>query len=367
MKIQITFIFIAISTFSIAQVDIEPPFELDPNKCYVRYQKPDEFVKTTTEVKVREAYKKLEVTKPVYELQEKVIVLREGTTDYIYAPPEYETVLESVYVRESHTDYDIEPAKFKKVAQQVEIKPQTGNWEYGYGKDDLEAGRYVTMQYVETPKVYSTVMTEVLEEAPKVKKTFYSNGITKPIKKQVVTREATLVEVQIPAIYDTILTDVLVEDAKVVEVEVPAEYKEVNIEVLNKKGGEIAWKEVDCELMDYNMLPIFYDFGSDRLTPMAEAVIDERLVKLMKENPYLKLELAAHTDSRGSAGRNKSLSERRANAVVNYLTSKGIPRSRLVAKGYGESKLLNRCKDGIPCSENEHEANRRTEFRVISN
>ena len=91
------------------------------------------------------------------------------------------------------------------------------------------------------------------------------------------------------------------------------------------------------------------------------------VLKLMKDKPNIRVEIASHTDSRGATDANQSLSQGRAESVVNYLVGRGIQRSRLVARGYGETKLKNRCADGVNCSENEHSANRRTEFRVLSN
>jgi len=69
--------------------------------------------------------------------------------------------------------------------------------------------------------------------------------------------------------------------------------------------------------------------------------------------------------SRGNDDYNLKLSQRRADAAVNYLVSKGISRSRLVAKGYGETRLLNHCGNGVNCSEEQHQENRRTEIKII--
>ena len=73
--------------------------------------------------------------------------------------------------------------------------------------------------------------------------------------------------------------------------------------------------------------------------------------------------MGSHTDSRGSTASNQSLSERRSKSVVEYLSQKGIKTSRMIAVGYGESRLLNNCSDGVKCSESEHYKNRRTEFK----
>ena len=96
-------------------------------------------------------------------------------------------------------------------------------------------------------------------------------------------------------------------------------------------------------------------------------MIDSKLLKLMKDKPNIRVEIASHTDSRGSSEANLVLSQSRAESVVNYIVSGGIQRYRLVAKGYGETQLKNGCFDGINCSEAQHAVNRRTEFRVLNN
>ena len=87
----------------------------------------------------------------------------------------------------------------------------------------------------------------------------------------------------------------------------------------------------------------------------------------LTDNPSLTIEIASHSDSRGSSATNLVLSKKRAQEVVNYLKGKGISGNRMRAMGYGETKLLNGCKDGVKCTEEQHEQNRRTEFKVIEN
>jgi outer membrane protein OmpA-like peptidoglycan-associated protein len=159
----------------------------------------------------------------------------------------------------------------------------------------------------------------------------------------------------------------LVSDARVDETTVPAQYKTVTKEVLQSKGGLTTWKEVDCELVEYQALPINWNLGSATLTAEARRLIDTRLMPVLAQNPGVKLEIASHTDSRGGNTSNQDLSERRAQAVVTYLQTKGVNSSLLVANGFGETRLLNRCADGVSCTEREHAANRRTQFRLINN
>jgi len=109
---------------------------------------------------------------------------------------------------------------------------------------------------------------------------------------------------------------------------------------------------------------IYYDFDKHNIRPDAAAILDE-LVRTLRDNPTLKIELSSHTDSRGSNAYNEALSQRRAQSAVDYLVSRGIARDRMVAKGYGEARLVNRCADGVACSAAEHQANRRTEVTVL--
>ena len=113
------------------------------------------------------------------------------------------------------------------------------------------------------------------------------------------------------------------------------------------------------------LLHIYYDFN--RATIRAEAREDlDKLYATLTDNPEIIVEIGSHTDARGSTAYNERLSQRRAEAVVRYLEQRGIGRDRLVARGYGESKPVNNCNNNVPCSEREHQFNRRTEFRVLS-
>lgn len=112
------------------------------------------------------------------------------------------------------------------------------------------------------------------------------------------------------------------------------------------------------------LVHIYYDFDQsyirDEDTPELE-----RLLEILTDNPDYIVEIGSHTDSRGSSSYNRSLSQRRADSVVRWLTKNGLSRDRLVAVGYGETKNVNNCANRIPCSEQEHQMNRRTEFRVL--
>ena len=110
---------------------------------------------------------------------------------------------------------------------------------------------------------------------------------------------------------------------------------------------------------------LYYKSGKWNLSSSARKEM-KKVITLMKDNPNLTLELGAHTDSQGKAAGNQILSEKRANAAVDYMIMKGdIARARIVSKGYGENILLNDCGDGSNCSKEEHAKNRRTELKIV--
>lgn len=110
---------------------------------------------------------------------------------------------------------------------------------------------------------------------------------------------------------------------------------------------------------------IYYDYDKTVLRPESKLVLDTVFI-FFQENPDLTVEIGSHTDSRGSDAYNVKLSQGRAQSVVDYLIAKGIPAERLIAKGYGETKPVNGCINNVKCSEDEHQKNRRTTFRVVS-
>ena len=108
----------------------------------------------------------------------------------------------------------------------------------------------------------------------------------------------------------------------------------------------------------------YWDFDKFNIRPDAALELD-KLVTTLNENPTIWIELGSHTDSRGNDAYNQKLSQNRANAAVAYIVSKGIAKERIKAKGYGETVLVNQCKNGIKCTDEEHQLNRRTEFKIV--
>lgn len=113
----------------------------------------------------------------------------------------------------------------------------------------------------------------------------------------------------------------------------------------------------------FNLPVIHYELDQAKLSKDGEQALD-RVVLLLKKNPEVSVDISGHTDARGPAGYNLKLSQERMDEVIRYLDNADIDKSRLHGKGYGESKLKNKCKDGVDCTEYEHAENRRTEIRV---
>jgi outer membrane protein OmpA-like peptidoglycan-associated protein len=114
----------------------------------------------------------------------------------------------------------------------------------------------------------------------------------------------------------------------------------------------------------FDLPNVYFDYNSAVIKPAAAKELD-KVARVMNAFPEVQVELSAHTDSRGAATVNMVMSAKRAKACVDYLVSKGVDQTHIIAIGYGEEKIRNRCKDEVPCSDKEHAVNRRTEFRVV--
>lgn len=110
---------------------------------------------------------------------------------------------------------------------------------------------------------------------------------------------------------------------------------------------------------------IYFDLGKSSIRPDA-AVELAKILEVMLEYPTMKIDVRSHTDSRDSHKNNEKLSDRRAQSTIAWFVKKGIDPGRLSGKGYGETQLINDCKDGVECSEEEHQLNRRSEFIIVS-
>lgn len=140
-----------------------------------------------------------------------------------------------------------------------------------------------------------------------------------------------------------------------------------NITTIGKPFGIIKdtlWVEKVEVGQKFVMENIFYDFDKWDILPESEIELN-KLVKIMNDNPSWKVELGSHTDSRGTDSYNEILSQKRSDSAVDYIINSGIAKDRIIAKGYGESQLVNHCKNGVECTDEEHRENRRTEFKIL--
>ncbi len=151
-------------------------------------------------------------------------------------------------------------------------------------------------------------------------------------------------------------------------------YKTISTEVNNFRDLELEdpWLEIGStkkltRSLEQKVIvePILFDNNKyELLEPGIETL--NKILLALQNNPAIKVEISAHTDSKGNDGDNLKLSEQRAKSVVDYLEKNGIAAGRLTSKGYGETKIINRCKNNVDCGEIEHALNRRVEFKILS-
>ena len=151
--------------------------------------------------------------------------------------------------------------------------------------------------------------------------------------------------------------------------------KEQNITILKENGRtqlSIALEKSECVVTIgddlgkcFGIKMIYFDL--DKSNIRREAALDlEKILDVLKEHPTMKLDIRSHTDSRQTHKYNEALSDRRAKSTIKWLVQNGITPSRLTGRGYGETQLVNGCSDGVPCTEAEHQMNRRSEFIITA-
>jgi outer membrane protein OmpA-like peptidoglycan-associated protein/outer membrane protein W len=129
-----------------------------------------------------------------------------------------------------------------------------------------------------------------------------------------------------------------------------------------KKDAEEA-RRAKLQTQISNLGNVYFKLNSSYLTNQDKVLLDE-LVAIMESEPSLKIKITAHTDSRGTQKYNQWLSERRAERTAEYVLSKGISEDRINHEAFGETRLVNECKDGVYCTEDKHAQNRRSEFVI---
>ncbi|WP_298778790.1 OmpA family protein [uncultured Polaribacter sp.] len=362
-KILSTGLFMMIGAIAFSQALPPNP---EPGKCYVLCKTEEVWKNESVSIQVAPEYKTI-VTHPAeYKTVTEKVLIKEAYKRLEVVPEVWETKTITYTAKEDANKLSVIKARFGKDSETVETKSESAVWQMSDKKpdctsDDPNDCRYWCFKPV--PAEYKTIPLTVLASDATTESTPVP-GFNKTYTTKVIAQPQTTRTIEVPAVYGSIKKTVLVKDAWKEEVTVPAKYKSVSKEVLVTKGGLSEWKEVKCELVDNTPLPINWNLGSATLTSAAKRIIDTRLLPILKTGVAVAIE--SHTDMRGSKASNQDLSERRANAVTNYLISKGIRSSQLTGNGFGESKLLNRCSDGVTCSEAEHAKNRRTTFRVVN-
>jgi outer membrane protein OmpA-like peptidoglycan-associated protein len=114
----------------------------------------------------------------------------------------------------------------------------------------------------------------------------------------------------------------------------------------------------------FHIKNIYFDLDKYNIRPDAEVDL-AKILDVLEQHPTMQIDIRSHTDSRQTAEYNNWLSDNRAKSTMKWLIKKGINKTRLTAKGYGESQLVNKCADGVECTEEEHQQNRRSEFLIL--
>ncbi len=345
------------------------PSNPEPGACYIRC--PIEEITEVEKVIVTPSYKSYKVVPAVYKTVEEQVLVKQASKKFEYVPAVYGEEVDTILIEEPISKITITPVKTIDTFDIFEVQPAFARFESRpalAGCKSLIPGDCDVICYVVYEAVKKEIPVKKIVATPTYSKE-KQRGRFKTIKKRVILTPATVREIEIPAEYVTIQKRVLEKDETVDTLNIGAVVREEVMLVRDRRssGGEdgFEWRKIECELLDYNVLPIYYGFNSDVLDAKARSVVEEKLYNLMKQRPEIRIEINSHTDSRASDDFNQGLSERRAKSVVDYLVSRGIKRSRMEYHGYGESQLVNHCSNGVDCTEEQHGKNRRTEFRVL--
>ncbi|PBJ09047.1 OmpA family protein [Flavobacterium sp. ACN6] len=151
--------------------------------------------------------------------------------------------------------------------------------------------------------------------------------------------------------------------------------KELSVTIAKTSGKTslpIALEKSSCKVTVgddlgkcFGIKMIYFDLNKFNIR--TEAALDlEKILVVLNDNPTMKLDIRSYTDSRATHQYNEALSEKRAKSTIKWLIKNGVAPDRLSGKGYGETQLVNQCADGVSCTEEEHQANRRSEFIITA-
>jgi outer membrane protein OmpA-like peptidoglycan-associated protein len=346
------------------------PANPEPGDCFIRC--PLQEISEVAKVVTTPSYMEYKVVPAVYKTVEERILVKEASKRFEFVPAVYRDVYDTLLVEEPYSRYALTKVQTLDTFEVFEIEPAFSRFESRPAIDDCKSptpGDCDVICYVSYPAITKIIPVKRIVTEPNYTRGPRPNGRYEIVKRRVIETPAAVREIVIPAEYVTIEKRVLEKDATVDSTEVKPVVRE-EVFLVNDRGNNNAreayeWKKIECALLDFNLLPIYYGLNSAALSAKAKSVIDEKLLKLMLKRPEIRVEINAHTDSRASDDFNLELSKSRAQSVVDYLVSKGVKRSRLEYNGYGETQLVNHCSNGVNCSEEQHAQNRRTEFRVL--
>ncbi len=133
---------------------------------------------------------------------------------------------------------------------------------------------------------------------------------------------------------------------------------------VKKTTPKIISRVSNDELLQLIFDKVYFNFNDASVHASSYITLDSA-IQAIHQNKTLKIAVNAYTDSRGSAEYNKALSNKRADAVKQYLLKNGVPASRIITHGLGETQLLNSCTDGVECNDEQHQQNRRVEIKIV--
>jgi outer membrane protein OmpA-like peptidoglycan-associated protein/tetratricopeptide (TPR) repeat protein len=220
----------------------------------------------------------------------------------------------------------------------------------GQGSDDIYEFHLLPIPRIIKPVEFNLILTDESNSAPII------NAQVKIIQ-DIDTTHYTSSQ-------DGIIIDSLMPGDYLVEVKKHS-YEDYSFQVSLEERMNIEKKiELSSSVVTHIVSPdsILFKYGKYLLLDTAPTSELDDIVQTLNEYPEFILEISAHTDSRGKSEYNQWLSEKRAASAANYILSTGIDGSRIIQKGYGETRLLNNCRDGVRCSAEFHAVNRRIEF-----
>ncbi len=239
----------------------------------------------------------------------------------------------------------------------------TSNREGGLGNDDIY--KFIQNQPIKNNKVTAVtgtlIDTYTNEPIPDAKLTIYDQEYKNPI--EVTTNDKG--QFEIPQLDINTKYVVKTEKPGYNTKETPVVFPSSgnNNLHLNLDPTQIPIKPGDDLAKIFKIEIIYFDLDKSNIRPDAARDL-AKIVEVMKQYPSMKIDVRSHTDSRASKIYNEKLSDIRAKSTIAWMISQGIDKNRLTGRGYGESQLVNKCADGVECTEAEHQLNRRSQFII---